>query len=130
MSAYMEMYRKRRDAEKAERVRTTEKGQQISDAVASIELKRKEQQRLLQTLAYYEWLSARGIDWSEVRGMRRENYAIAGEYSYNLLLVDGSEKIIHDPPYDEAVIFNRSYLPKDVDEQQDEAEVVESVWTI
>ena len=130
MSAYLEMYRKRRDAEKAERVRTTEKGQQIDAAASLLDLKRKEQQRLIQTLGYYEWLSARGIDWSEVRGVKAEKYAIAGKTSYNLLLVDGSEKIIHDPPYDEAVIFNRSYLPKDGDDQHDKAEIVESAGTI
>ncbi len=90
------------------------------EIIERIARKQREASRLTSTLLYYNWLSDKGINYADIRGvadvsairqhMHRRGYLLPGENRYSFKMVDGSVQIVKDIPFDADVIFNRSRL--------------------
>ena len=85
----------------------------MKDQIDDIKLKQAEQQRLMDTLLYYKWMEQFGFTWADVKGVAivPENpRSVKRTLNLSFKLKDGTIVQTPMPPYDNNVIFNRSYL--------------------
>jgi hypothetical protein len=86
--------------------------QAVVEKLDSLTLKRKEADRLLNTLRYYAWLEEVGLSWSEIRGVASTFKGPAWKMKRLVSYKLSSGKVVEKdwPPFDDAVIYNRSYI--------------------
>jgi len=86
----------------------------ITEQTARIAVKHAESLRLLQMLAYYEWLERHALSWDQIAGVRlAKSLRICprpSDRKVDYKLQDGSTRILPWPPFHDDVIYNKSRI--------------------